>query len=361
MIETINLREWGLDDFIVKQISQSEIPNLGRIVTEGNKIYKIITEEGLITGEVSGKAIYDASGTDDFPAVGDWVLLDRVDAQSGNAIILKVLQRKSKLSRKVAGKRFDEQIIATNIDTIFITMSVNNDFNIRRLERYLTIVWDSMAVPVILLTKVDLCQNIDSKMLEIEAASPGVDILTTSAVTGEGIQQITTYLGPGKTVAFVGSSGVGKSSIINYLKGEKIMAVKDLRNDDKGRHTTTHRQLVPMSSGGVIIDTPGMREIQIMDVDTSLDKTFTDVETLAKNCKFNNCQHQSEPGCAIREALEDGTLDRGRWDNYIKMKKEIEYFIRKTDKKAESEYWNKIKRRSKLIKEINSSTKRRSD
>lgn len=361
MIETINLREWGLDDFIVKQISQSEIPNLGRIVTEGNKIYKIITEEGLITGEVSGKAIYDASGTDDFPAVGDWVLLDRVDAQSGNAIILKVLQRKSKLSRKVAGKRFDEQIIATNIDTIFITMSVNNDFNIRRLERYLTIVWDSMAVPVILLTKVDLCQNIDSKMLEIEAASPGVDILTTSAVTGEGIQQITTYLGPGKTVAFVGSSGVGKSSIINYLKGEKIMAVKDLRNDDKGRHTTTHRQLVPMSSGGVIIDTPGMREIQIMDVDTSLDKTFTDVETLAKNCKFNNCQHQSEPGCAIREALEDGTLDRGRWDNYIKMKKEIEYFIRKTDKKAESEYWNKIKKRSKLIKEINSSTKRRSD
>ncbi|HAE41539.1 MAG TPA: ribosome small subunit-dependent GTPase A [Clostridiales bacterium] len=360
-METINLREWGLDDFIVKQISQSEIPNLGRIVTEGNKIYKIITEEGLITGEVSGKAIYDASGTDDFPAVGDWVLLDRVDAQSGNAIILKVLQRKSKLSRKVAGKRFDEQIIATNIDTIFITMSVNNDFNIRRLERYLTIVWDSMAVPVILLTKVDLCQNIDSKMLEIEAASPGVDILTTSAVTGEGIQQITTYLGPGKTVAFVGSSGVGKSSIINYLKGEKIMAVKDLRNDDKGRHTTTHRQLVPMSSGGVIIDTPGMREIQIMDVDTSLDKTFTDVETLAKNCKFNNCQHQSEPGCAIREALEDGTLDRGRWDNYIKMKKEIEYFIRKTDKKAESEYWNKIKKRSKLIKEINSSTKRRSD
>lgn len=361
MIETINLREWGLDDFVLKQITQSELSFLGRIVTEGNKIYKVITKEGMITGEVSGKAMYDASGTDDFPAVGDWVLLDRLDGQSGNAIILKVLQRKSKLSRKVAGKRFDEQIIATNIDTIFITMSVNNDFNIRRLERYLTIVWDSMAVPVILLTKVDLCQNIDSKMLEIEAASPGVDILTTSAVTGEGIQQITTYLGPGKTVAFVGSSGVGKSSIINYLKGEKIMAVKDLRNDDKGRHTTTHRQLVPMSSGGVIIDTPGMREIQIMDVDTSLDKTFTDVETLAKNCKFNNCQHQSEPGCAIREALEDGTLDRGRWDNYIKMKKEIEYFIRKTDKKAESEYWNKIKKRSKLIKEINSSTKRRSD
>lgn len=361
MIQTINLREWGLDDFVLKQITQSELSFLGRIVTEGNKIYKVITKEGMITGEVSGKAMYDASGTDDFPAVGDWVLLDRLDGQSGNAIILKVLQRKSKLSRKVAGKRFDEQIIATNIDTIFITMSVNNDFNIRRLERYLTIVWDSMAVPVILLTKVDLCQNIDSKMLEIEAASPGVDILTTSAVTGEGIQQITTYLGPGKTVAFVGSSGVGKSSIINYLKGEKIMAVKDLRNDDKGRHTTTHRQLVPMSSGGVIIDTPGMREIQIMDVDTSLDKTFTDVETLAKNCKFNNCQHQSEPGCAIREALEDGTLDRGRWDNYIKMKKEIEYFIRKTDKKAESEYWNKIKKRSKLIKEINSSTKRRSD
>ncbi|MBV1758606.1 MAG: ribosome small subunit-dependent GTPase A [Dethiosulfatibacter sp.] len=358
-METTNLKEWGLDDFVLKQISQSELSFLGRIVTEGNKIYKVITKEGMITGEVSGKAMYDASGTDDFPAVGDWVLLDRLDGQSGNAIILKVLQRKSKLSRKVAGKRFDEQIIATNIDTIFITMSVNNDFNIRRLERYLTIVWDSMAVPVILLTKIDLCQNIDDKMLEIEEVSPGVDIITTSAVTGEGVNQITKYLGPGKTVAFIGSSGVGKSSIINYLKGEKIMAVKELRNDDKGRHTTTHRQLVPMASGGVIIDTPGMREIQIMDVETSLDKTFTDVEVLAKNCRFNNCQHQSEPGCAINEALEDGTLDRSRWENYIKMKKEIDYFIRKTDKKAESEYWNKIKKRSKLIKEITSNGRKK--
>lgn len=361
MIETTNLKEWGLDDFVLKQISQSENFFLGRIVTEGNKIYKIITKEGLITGEVPGKTMFDATGTDDFPAVGDWVLLDRLDDQSGNAIILKVLQRKSKLSRKVAGKRFDEQIIATNIDTIFITMSVNNDFNIRRLERYLTIVWDSMAVPVILLTKIDLCQNIDDKMLEIEEVSPGVDIITTSAVTGEGVNQITKYLGPGKTVAFVGSSGVGKSSIINYLKGEKIMAVKELRNDDKGRHTTTHRQLVPMASGGVIIDTPGMREIQIMDVESSLEKTFTDVEALAKNCRFNNCQHQSEPGCAINEALEDGTLDRSRWENYIKMKKEIDYFIRKTDKKAESEYWNKIKKRSKLIKEITSNGRKRSD
>lgn len=359
MINTTNLKEWGLDDFVLKQISQSENYFLGRIVTEGNKIYKIITKEGLITGEVPGKTIFDATGTDDFPAVGDWVLLDRLDDQSGNAIILKVLQRKSKLSRKVAGKRFDEQIIATNIDTIFITMSVNNDFNIRRLERYLTIVWESMAVPVILLTKIDLCQNIDDKMLEIEEVSPGVDLIVTSAITGDGIENITRYLGPGKTVAFVGSSGVGKSSIINYLKGETIMAVKDLRNDDKGRHTTTHRQLVPMSSGGVIIDTPGMREIQIMDVEASLEKTFTDVEVLAKNCKFNNCQHQSEPGCAINEALEDGTLDRSRWENYIKMKKEIDYFIRKTDKKAESEYWNKIKKRSKLIKEITSNGRKK--
>ncbi|MDP3386275.1 MAG: ribosome small subunit-dependent GTPase A [Eubacteriales bacterium] len=361
MIETTDLKQWGLDDFVLKQISQREISFLGRIVTEGNKIYKIITKEGLITGEVAGKAVYEASGTDDFPAVGDWVLLDRLDSQSGNAIILKVLQRKSKLSRKVAGKRFDEQIIATNIDTIFITMSVNNDFNIRRLERYLTIVWDSMAMPVVLLTKIDLRQNTDDRILEIEEAAPGVDVITTSAITGEGVQQLSRYLGPSKTVAFVGSSGVGKSSIINYMKGESIMAVKELRNDDKGRHTTTHRQLVPMASGGVIIDTPGMREIQIMDVESSLDKAFTDIDALAKNCRFNNCQHDSEPGCAINEALETGTLDRRRWENYIKMKKEIDYFIRKTDKKAESEYWNRIKKRSKLIKEIYSNGKRRSD
>lgn len=347
MINKVDLKQWGLSDSIKEEFKNyQENSYLGRVITEGNKIYKVITENSELLGEVQGKFIYEALGTEDFPAVGDWVILDRNNNMNGNAIIKKILPRKSKVSRKIAGNRVDEQIIAANIDYTFICMSLNNDFNIRRLERYLTIVWDSMATPVILLTKSDLCEDLDEKIIKVNEIAIGVDILVSSAVNGEGINEIKKYLKEGVTCTFIGSSGVGKSSIINYIKGENVMNVNELRDDDKGRHTTTHRQLIFIPKGGLIIDTPGMREIQIMDVNESLDRTFSDIEELARNCKFSDCQHNTEPGCAIKEALENGTLDNKRWKNYLKMKKEIEFYKRKTDKDAAKEYSVKFKKRS---------------
>jgi len=346
------LSNWGLNEYIVNSLENESIDYLGRIVTEGDKVYKIISVNGILNGEVSGKLEYNAVKREDFPAVGDWVILDRNVKNSGNAVIQKVLPRKTKLSRKVAGRKSDEQIIASNIDYIFICMSLNNDFNIRRLERYLTIVWDSGAVPVVLLTKADLCDNVDAKLLEAEEVAIGVDIYVSSSVTGEGVDELHKYFIKGRTCAFVGSSGVGKSSLINYLKGENFMKVKDLRNDDKGRHTTTHREIVTIPDGGVIIDTPGMREIQIRDVEESLDRTFSDIESLISQCKFRDCHHDTEPGCAVKQALKNGNLDESRWENYLKMKKETAYFKRKNNKKLESEYWNKMKKRSKKVKDI---------
>ncbi len=346
------LNKWGLNNFIVSNLENDEIKYLGRIVTEGDKIYKIASVNGILNGEVSGKLEYNAVSREDFPAVGDWVILDRNEKDTGNAVIKRVLPRKTKVSRKVAGRKSDEQIIASNMDYIFICMALNSDFNQRRLERYLTIVWDSGAEPVVLLTKADLCDNVDEKVLEAEEVAIGVDIYVSSSITGEGINELKKYISEGTTCAFVGSSGVGKSSLINYLKGEEFMKVKEIRNDDKGRHTTTHRELVQIPGGGIIIDTPGMREIQIMDVDDSLDRTFSDVEELTKMCRFTDCQHDTEPGCAVKKALKSGELDESRWDNYLKMKKEVAYFKRKNDKKLESEYWEKMKKRSKKVKDI---------
>ena len=351
-MENSVLNKWGLNNFVTSNLENDDIKYLGRIVTEGDNIYKVATVNGILIAEVSGKLEYNAVSRDDFPAVGDWVILDRNSLNTGNAVIKRVLPRKTKVSRKVAGKKSDEQIIASNIDYIFICMALNSDFNIRRLERYLTIVWDSGAVPVVMLTKSDLCSNVDQKVLEAEEVAIGVDIFVTSSITGEGIDNLDKYFIEGTTCAFIGSSGVGKSSLINSIRGEEFMKVKEIRDDDKGRHTTTHRELVQIPGGGVIIDTPGMREIQIMDVDDSLDRTFSDVEELTKFCRFTDCQHDTEPGCAVKKALDSGKLDQSRWENYLKMKREVAYFKRKNDKKLESEYWEKMKKRSKKVKDI---------
>src|SRR6056297_3652690 len=320
-MENTVLNKWGLNEFILNNLENNDIEYLGRIVTEGDKIYKIATIAGILNGEVSGKFEYNAIGREDFPAVGDWVVLDRNEKNTGNAVIKRVLPRNTKVSRKVAGRKSDEQIIASNIDYIFICMALSSDFNKRRLERYLTIVWDSGAVPVVMLTKSDLCNNVDQKVLEAEEVAIGVDIFVTSSITGEGIDNLDKYFIEGTTCAFIGSSGVGKSSLINSIRGDDFMKVKEIRKDDKGRHTTTHRELVQIPGGGIIIDTPGMREIQIMDVNDSLDKTFSDVEELTKMCRFTDCQHDTEPGCAVKKALESGKLEESRWENYLKMKK----------------------------------------
>lgn len=313
----------GLTEEQRKVIESLEGQYVGRICTQHKDLYRVITETGEITAEVSGKYRYQVTDISEFPAVGDYVLLDRPDDTKGNGILHQVLPRKSVFSRKVAGLRTDTQVVAANIDTIFICMSMNQDYNLRRLERYLSISWESGATPVIVLTKADVCQNVPEILHEVGSVAVGVDILVTTTKKTEGYDSVIKYLVPGKTVALIGSSGVGKSTLINRLYGEDVLVTNEIRNDDKGRHTTTRRELIILPNGATVIDTPGMRELGIVTGDVS--KSFTDIEELILRCKYRNCSHGNEPGCALRTAIEDGSLSQDRLDNYWKIQKEMKY------------------------------------
>ncbi len=324
--ETVNidLKNYGLSERFEQEATMYEGLFLARVTEQHRELYKAISELGEIDASVSGKLAYNADGQSAFPAVGDWVMIDRLDGSTGNAIIHQILRRKSILARQSAGTENAGQVIATNIDTIFICMSLNADFNIRRIERYLTIAWDSMATPVIVLTKSDLCDDLPQKLREIASVSMGADVITCSSENGDGFEEINAYIGEGKTIAFVGSSGVGKSTLINRLMGQDVLATKTIREDDaKGRHTTTHRQLLLLPNGGIVIDTPGMRELQIYT--GNLSKAFEDIEEIAAQCKFGDCSHGTEPGCAIKEAIENGTLSVKRFESYEKLQREVSY------------------------------------
>lgn len=328
-MDKIDLYDIGLSErFIQEATIYEDSLYLARVSAQHRDIYKVITENGEIPAEVLGKLSFLASSPADYPAVGDWVMVDRADRKSGNAIIHHLLTRKSCLERKAAGTGYESQIIAANIDTVFICMSLNNDYNLRRIERYLSIVWESMATPVIVLTKADLCDDVSAKLAEIKSIALGVDVVVTSSVSNDGFTDIIKYLHKGKTVAFIGSSGVGKSTLINKLLGKEMLMTKEIRaDDDKGRHTTTHRQLLVLPGGGVVLDTPGMRELQLASADLS--KSFADIEELAEQCHFRDCCHESEPKCAVKKAIEDGILSLKRFENYKKLQQEMKYVERK--------------------------------
>jgi ribosome biogenesis GTPase len=329
----INLEEIGLSEkYIQEAMNYNENLHLARVSVQHKDLYKVITECGEIQAEISGKLHYLASFSEDFPVVGDWVLVDRVDQTGGNAIIHHILSRKSCFERKAAGTGNKRQKVAANIDTLFICMALNKDYNLRRMERYLSIAWDSMATPVIVLTKSDLCDDIDAKLIEIESVAIGVEVVVTSSLHPDGFTCILKYLKKGKTIAFIGSSGVGKSTLINQLMGEHVLTTNGLRNDDKGRHTTTHRQLLVLPKGGVVIDTPGMRELQIAGAD--LTQSFADIDELAQHCYFGDCRHESEPKCAVRKAIEEGTLSPKRFENYKKLQREMTFIERKNTMSA---------------------------
>jgi len=323
-----DLKTYGLSERFEQEATMHEDLFLARITEQHRDLYKVVCTGGEINAAVSGKFTHDAGDQTDFPAVGDWVMIDRNNEDSGAAVIHHILRRKSMLARQSAGTAVSGQIIAANVDTVFICMSLNTDFNLRRMERYLALVWDSMATPVIVLTKSDLCDDLQQKLDEIAAVSMGVEVIVCSSESGGGLDEVSVQVECGKTIAFIGSSGVGKSTLINRLAGQDLMRAKSIRQDDKGRHTTTHRQLLILpksetSKGGIVIDTPGMRELQMRGGDLS--KTFEDVEEISQRCKFRDCSHNTEAGCAIKEAIRDGSLSEERFESYQKLQREVLY------------------------------------
>lgn len=319
----ITLKQMGMNDRLMAEAGEYSGLYAGRVVSQYKDFYRVMTEKNTLMAEVSGKLRHGAAGIVDFPAVGDFVMLDRDSDEGGNAIIRQVLPRKSAFIRKAAGTAQEEQVVASNIDTVFICMAMNNDFNLRRLERYLAIGWDSGAMPVVVLTKSDLCEDPAERLAEVYAVAVGAEVLMTTALGGEGFRPIEPYMKPGQTVAFIGSSGVGKSTLINCLIGEEKLDTGGLRSDDKGRHTTTRRELILLENGALVIDTPGMRELGVESAD--LDRAFADIEDLAERCKFRDCTHTTEPGCAVQEAVKNGTLSAERLESYQKLKKEAGY------------------------------------
>lgn len=300
---------------------------VGRVIEEHTHLYKVMTTHGELQAKVSGRIRGKAEGRlgrrDEFPAVGDWVYIREYPAEQ-KAIIHGILPRKSKFSRKVAGKGTYEQIVAANMDFVFILTSLNNEFNVRRLERYLALSWESQATPVIVLTKADLCSDIQKKVAEVESIAIGVPIHVISSIRNDGLNNLQPYIKPGQTIGLLGSSGVGKSTLINCLIGKEIQRVNSVReSDDRGQHTTTHRELILLPNGGMIIDTPGMRELQVWDVEDGLEHMYDDIIQLSDRCRFRDCLHRHEPGCAVQSAIKEGLLDPERLYNYEKLHNEV--------------------------------------
>ena len=346
-----------------------------RVAEENREMFRLLSAHGEFMAEVSGKFRHEITARAEFPAVGDWVLAS-TRSDEGRATIHRVLQRKSKFSRKIAGKKTEEQIVAANVDVVFLVSSLNSEFNLRRIERYVTLAWESGAQPVIVLNKCDLCENPEELRSQAEAAAIGVRVILASAFRGDGISEIREMMcsqprdlaaeksaaetksledsakgkfaeeegGGAKTAALLGSSGVGKSSLINAILGMQLLDTGAVRqSDDRGRHTTTARHLIVAPGGGVLIDTPGMRELQLWDASEGLGQAFGEIAELAANCKFRDCQHVNEPGCAVSAAVESGTLDPERLESFHKLGREEKVVAAKQDAAVRAEQTKTLK------------------
>jgi len=325
------LEDLGWGPFFNQQLNSDERTALvpARVVEENRGAYRLYAEAGPTTATISGRLRHEALMRGALPAAGDWVIVDPPSA--GGTVIQLLLERRTNLSRKEAGERTGEQVLAANVDTVFLVSALNEEFNPRKIERYLAAVWQSGARSVIVLNKADLGHDLDVFLRRTEAVAPGVPVLLTSTITGAGITAVRAQIDAGETAVFVGSSGVGKSSLVNALLDQAAQSVRAIRDDGKGRHTTTSRRLILLPGGGVVIDTPGLRELALWNADAGLGGAFADIESLASECAFRDCRHAREPGCAVRDAMERGTLAEARVGSYRKLERELEYVAGKQD------------------------------
>jgi ribosome biogenesis GTPase / thiamine phosphate phosphatase len=337
----MDIKNYGWDEHFAKEWRENSTEGMypGRIIADYGQMLRVITDAGELLVNRPVKKLDDTTQL----AVGDWVALEH-SVETQTTCVRIVLTRKTKFSRAAAGIEVKEQIVAANIDTVFLIQSLNRDFNMKRLERYLIAAWESGAVPVVVLTKADCCDNVADRVTTVYATSPGVEVQAVSCVTGEGIEELRKYFVPGKTVALLGSSGVGKSTLVNTLAGKELLKTQEVReSDSRGRHTTTHRELLLLPAGGLILDTPGMRSLSLWEADAGMEAMFGDVEELTKQCRFYDCQHGNEPGCAVREAIETGKLEMKRWESWLKLQKELAYLEAKKEGKLrfQQKEWGK--------------------
>ena len=326
----MNLYDFGWDDGFAAALEPHDNCIPARVAAQHRGEYGVLTERGELRAHVAGRLLHEASSGADLPAVGDWVALR-------DETIHAVLPRRSAFQRKVAFHATEAQVLAANIDTVFVVTGLDEDFSARRLERYLTLAWESGATPAVVLTKADLCDDPLAMLLEAEQVAVGVQAHVVSNVTGEGLDELVTYLAPAKTVALLGSSGVGKSSLVNRLFNDEVQATKELAEDGTGRHTTTARQLFRLPGGAMLVDTPGLREVQLWDADEGIQEAFSDVDELAADCRFNDCAHMREPGCAVQAAIDEGRLPRDRLQSYRALQRELKRLAAKQDGRLRAE------------------------
>ena len=350
------IEDFGWNPFFQKHFqtlkTSDSVP--ARVVSESKGSFQVYSQHGELTAKISGKMRYRAGEEKQYPSVGDWVVVKPLFNEH-KGIIHAVLPRKSKFSRKVAGERTAEQIVSANVDTVFIVSGLDGgrNFNLRRIERYLTLAWSSGATPVIVLNKVDLCPDANIYIGSVEDIAPGISIYLVSAKKQVGLDALRNYLTKGNTAAFLGSSGVGKSALINALLGVEKQEIGEVREDDRmGRHTTTKRELILLPGGGIVIDTPGMREIQMWAGEEDLQGAFHDIEMLAKRCRFSDCSHNVESGCAVRAAIDRGDLDPARLESYRKLQNELTYLASREEGSTRLYEKLKYKKIAKWSKEL---------
>ena len=342
------LNRYGWSDALQQQFSSYAALGLepARVLIQQRGRYQLATGRGERSATLAGKFAHDAADGG-YPVTGDWVGVSAPKGE-GDAIIRAVLPRATTFTRREAGPGAPRgQVVAANVDVALLAASLNADLSLRRIERYLASTWESGAQPVVVLTKADMCEDVDERVAEVEAIAFGVPVHAISALTGQGLDAVRAHLAPGRTAVLLGSSGVGKSTLVNALAGREIMTVREIRDDDTGKHTTTHRELILLPNGALILDTPGMRELGLWDADSGVSTTFADIEALFAQCRFDDCRHKSEPGCAVRVALEDGTLEPSRWESWCKLQKELRFEHNKENWQARMETRRERVRRAK--------------